>query len=577
MKWNVFKTNPLLVKTYSDKLNIGKLLSKVLLNRDIKLKEAYNILKNPDALIEDPCLIYGATSVKDEIIKSIQSNSDIWIFADYDVDGLTAGYVMKDFLKQVCNNRVEIYYPERSEGYGLSIDFCSRLIEYYKDNSNKDNITVITVDNGITKTEETDLLKENNIKVIITDHHEPSSVLPKADAICDAFISKKSSGKHLCGAAIVWKICTLIAKELNKQSILSKYLPYIALATVADVMPMNKENIAIINKGLSILKDDTDIALNLKRLIRKSGINDISSKDLAWNIAPKINSCSRMNNLDVIQYFLFYDEYDTDFTLDEICLNIIEIDNERKELVKKAVQEAEKINYNNDKVCIFDSSKYNQGIAGIIAGKLVERHHKPAIVVHKDENGEYKGSVRSVSGLNIFELLTKEKDKKNIIDCGGHAEAAGVSFKEEQVDKLKSSLNSNIDNKAIEKEDIVDIDSYIYLTDINNINLTEINGLSYDKDNFKSPIFCLCNLNIIKTRTSSNNQNNVCFTFQDKDKVVRDYWGWGIGEIYKNIGSPKQVDVIGRMDYGFGNNASKATFIITDMRVCKECQSLSLI
>lgn len=566
MNWNILKTNPLLACTYSKKLNVGTLLSKVLINRNINLEDANDILNCPDKLFEDPNLIYGADNVAQEIINNINSNNDIYIFADYDVDGLTSGYVMTDFLRSICNNKIEIYYPNRSEGYGLSIDFCQKLIDHYKNKQN--NVTVITVDNGITKIEEVKLLKQNNINVIITDHHEPSNILPET-IICDAFINKNSNGKHLCGAAIAWKICYLIAEKLNKLNLIEHYLPYIALATVADVMPITKENMAIISKGLKIL-NDKNYSSSLKFLANKLGLKTITSKDLAWNIAPKINSCSRMDRLDIAEALFFFDDMIkdkyNDVTIDDICLYIIELDEQRKSLVKKAIKEADSVNYNNDKVCIFDSSKYNSGIAGIIAGKLTEKYNKPAIVVTKDKDGMYKGSVRSVSGLNMYELLLKEKESNNIIDCGGHAEAAGLSFKENQINNLKSSLNLTIDDSIVEIEDSIDIDSCINLIDINNNNLYEINSIPYDKNNFKSPIFCLRMLDVIKTKTSSNNSNNICFTFKDRNNVVRNYWGWGIGEMYTNIGSPKQVDVIGRLDYGFGNNANKATFIIIDIK-----------
>lgn len=562
MKWNIIKTNPFLSYKYSKKLNISRILSNVLINRNVKINIAKNILYNNYKLIEEPEGIFGANTVKEAILDSIKNNSDIYIFADYDVDGLTSGYIMKDFLENICSNHIEVYYPNRKEGYGLSTDFCYNLINKYKDKEK--NVTVITVDNGITKICETDILINNNIKVIITDHHEVlTDELPNTPYICDAFINPNSIGKHLCGASIVWKICYLIAEELEKPNLINKYYPYIALATMADVMPMTPENSAIINIGLNMLNNN-DYINNIKLLFNAIKPNTkITSKDLGWYIAPKINSCTRMDRLDVAQ--AFYEEKDIN-KLQNIIIDMIEIDSNRKKLVDKAIKETEKINFNKDKVCIFDSSKYTPGIAGIIAGRLTEKYKKPSIVIHKDNDGNYKGSVRSITGLNIVNVLSKEKDKNNIIDCGGHAEAAGLSLKENQVKDLKQSLNTTLDNCLIEQEPNINIDGYINLTDITTDVLEEITKLPYDNNYFTYPTFCLTNLTVAKTKTSSKNKNNICFTIQDQNKVVRDYWGWGLGYKYEDIGSPKQIDIIGKIEYGFGNSSNKATFIVTDIR-----------
>lgn len=571
MEWNIKKCNPFLVCNYN-KLGIDNILSKIFINRNIKMNNAYKLLNNPKSLLEDCLKIYGSYETASIIQQFIDKDSaEFYIYADYDVDGLCAGYIMLNFLQSIiCSkdkaktHNVYIHYPSRKEGYGLSQDFCNKLIQYKKQDNSR-NIIVITVDNGITKNDEVASLIENEITIVITDHHKAKETLPKATSICSAFYDKDNTvGQHLCGAAIAWKVCQATTLKMNiKRQNLEKYYPYVALATLSDVMPLdNLENLAFVKLGLDKLNNTYG---NLNTLLHHLDIHrQINYKDLSWNIAPKLNSCGRMDDITLAAKFLLETD---ERELNDICLEIIELDEERKNIVRKAEKDIEKKDYTKDKVIIFDSSKYEEGIAGILAGKLVEKYNKPAIVVHKQENSDiYKGSVRSISGVNIFAALTNEEVNNNLIDCGGHSEAAGLSFKQEQINDLQQSLNNvvDIDIKASEVNKI-DVDSFISLKDININTLKSINSLAYDKDNFKVPVFCIENVKVLKTKLSSNNPNNICFTLTDGNTTLN-MWAWKLGDKYVNIGSPTNIDIIGTIDFGFGSNSNKAVFTIIDFK-----------
>ena len=571
MKWNLQYTNPFSVINFKKNLNINNILSKILINRGINLSTAKAILNNPLELLESPYDIYGAEDVAEEIIElsSDEKQVEFWVFADYDVDGLTAGYVMKTFLSLALKLNVEVYYPSRSEGYGLNMNFCKDIVNKAKIDKDK-KIVVITVDNGITKIDEVQYLKHNNIDIIVTDHHEPkiNGEIPLANAICDAFLSNKSSGKHLCGATIAWKICSIIEDKLKLDTgIIEALLPYISLATVADVMPMTPENIALVNLGLDIINNNNAPRLNM--ILQHTGVKKATYKDLGWNIAPKLNSCSRMDNIELAQDFFEAPDLDS---INDVVLEILELDEARKSLVKKAVEQAEKEDYEKDSVCIFDTSEYGQGIAGIIAGKLAEKYNKPAITISKNEiDNSYTGSVRSIAGINIFQSLCKEKANDNLIDCGGHAEAAGLKLAEDKLSGFKESINKEISSifKELDidiNEKSIQIDTDINLSDINNETLDSINLIPYDNLNFKAPLFLIKNLTVTNTRTSNNNPNNICFTLKDDNDLKQEMWGWGLADKYKSLNNPLKIDVIGKLDIGFGKNANQAVFVITDLK-----------
>ncbi len=565
--WKIKRTNPLLVAKYAKALNINSILAKVLINRSIDLKTAQAILKDPVSLLDNGTKIYGALDAARCLADSIERKNYIHVFADYDVDGIMAGTVIKRFLSYwLDEDKIDVYFPSRSEGYGLSINYCNKLINKYS-KTERTNVTVVTVDNGISKIEEVALLKDAGFTVIVTDHHEPDKKeLPKADALCDAFIDRKT-GTHLCGAAIIWKVC-LIAERLLKQDtdFMESTMPYVALATVADVMPMVPENIALVNIGLELM-NQYGYAKDIKTLIAACEIkHDATYKDLGWSIGPKINSCSRMNKIQLAIDLLSQND-DTE----DIAERIINLDEKRKSLVIEAMKKANEQDYSNDGVCIFDSTGYTEGIAGIIAGRLAEQYNKPAIVIYKVTDGKYSGSVRSRFGLNIFQYLQEEEKIGNLLSCGGHAEAAGLSLYVDKLQDLKQSLNQKLNTVVSElqqKQDVnsIEIDACINLIDINNKTLQEINKLSYDSNATKEPLFCIKNVFVQSVKESSNNPNHLCFQLFDTTQIRLSSWGWNIADRYNELGKPQKIDVVGKMEYGFGKTSKKATLIIVDIR-----------
>lgn len=564
MKWKMKKYNPFDVMQYKNTLKTADILTKILINRRVKTSIARKILNDPYSLLENPSNVCGLDKAVDAIIKAISDKDEIWIFADYDVDGLTAGFIMNKFLSEYTSSDIHLHYPERTDGYGLNKKFCDKLIERKK--ASGKSITVITVDNGITAVDEVELLVRNNINVIITDHHEPKEKLPQATALCDAFLDKdrKDGGHHLCGAAIAWKVCAMvdIKLNLNAGALINNLMAYVALATSADVMPMVPENIAIINIGLQIINSGQ--CDNLYMLLKHLGVKKATPKDLNWNIAPKINSCTRMNKLNLASAFFNSDGL---LNMNQIVMDILDIDSQRKQLVDEAIREAQKHDeeFINTNVCVFDASKYEKGIAGIIAGRLADKYNKPAIVLH-EADGMMSGSMRSVNGINMLEVLANNND---LINYGGHAEAAGLSLSEDKLDDFKTNLNKQVaeELKHIEVQDnSLLLDCSITLSDVNNSTLSDINKLPYDNMNFPAPVFAIRNLEVVGTKCSKNNPDNICFTLKDDSGYTLSFWGWGMASLYNKLNKPERISIAGKLDYGFGINTDKATFIIQDIK-----------
>lgn len=547
MEWIVKKPSALKVAAYKNRLGINPIMAKVLLNRGISIDTADKELNSPADLVEDPSKIAGAEEAVDAILAQCGKEKHFFIFADYDVDGLTSGYIMTDFLTSI-GEKAYVYYPERKEGYGLNTDFVRSV--------GKDTV-VITVDNGVTKVEEVAILNEHNVPVIVTDHHEPQEHLPNCP-ICNPWLKEDSAGRHLCGAAVAWKVCMLLEDKLGVGDI-EKYLPHVAIATIADVMPMTTENIALVNLGVAAANAGSSKAIKL--LMDMLEIKELTPEDIAWKIAPKLNACGRMGNVSA-GGDLFFMEDESDVDIKDQIRDIIELDDERVKYTKTAQKEIAALNFSQDNICLFDATSYPIGIAGIIAGKLAEHFGKPAFVYNTLGRDVYSTSARSVPGLDLPKLLNTELEKETIVSWGGHAQACGVALRADSIREFKASMNQQIADlissgtiKVVEPK--LDIDAEIQIADLNTKVLKELERLPYDKEVCPEPTFCLCNVKV-KAKQPYSNKDHLVLECEDDGGHKITLVSWNEYSMYKEIGEPEVVDIAGKIcTVGFLDRTTK--------------------
>ncbi len=573
MKWNILKSNQSEVDRYIKELKINELMAKILINRNVDLNDANTIINNPDMAMQDPYLLINSEKAAIEIINAVENNSEIWVFADYDVDGITSGFVMTDFLRRNTNNEVHVYYPDRVSGYGLNIEFCNMLIER-KIEENIENMLIITVDNGTSCVEEVEFLIDNGIQVIVTDHHKPKDRLPNCTVV-NPHIDKDDTYHHLSGVAVVYKLIQVINETLGcNEDLTSRYLYAVAMGTIADVMPMNLENIAIARKGIAQL-NSKNCPKAMKILKERIGKKIINPLDIGWEIGPRLNACGRMGDIDKAGNLFFMDEDNDESEIIDIILEIEEMNEKRKSLTKRAEADIAKTDFSKDRVCVFDATKYPAGLSGILAGRISDKLKKPALVISGEEI--LTGSARSVEGINLQQFLDVEKKNGNLVDYGGHEMAAGFSLKQEKLADLKINLNKKVGTFIDESEKLsflydedkeheIIIDSEINLGNLNKAVYDNVNSLPYDKDLFFQPTFYIPKLEVISTKLSKNNPNNICLTLKDSLGKKLDIWAWKMGEKYEELGSPKFIDIAGNVTIHM--NGYQYTLNVSDIREC---------
>lgn len=539
---------------YIDVENAKALLATLLINRN--LDNNVDIINRPQDYLIDPHKLHNADKAAKVIHKYCKNpNAVIYIHGDYDVDGVSATYTMSTGLRKVSLAKIVEHYPNRDAGYGLSMEYCINLVNSvvsFEDMKPNKDILVITVDNGITKHKEVEYLQQHGIEVIITDHHTSKAGETPNCLIVDPHNAEEEQDdtfKHLCGCGVAFKVTQLV-QELDGVNHMYDFLPHLAIATIADVMPMHTENLAIIQYGLDIMNSD-DCPRGIKALKEMESIDLITAKDLGWTIAPMMNACGRIADTKLASKL--YDERELKIAKN---VELIKATNEkRKNYTKNAVKELAKFPVTDDKVFIWNTNEYPNGILGIIAGKASELFNKPSIVVATNENGLCHGSARSIPGFNLIQVLKQLKEEELIVDYGGHAEAAGIFFMEDKLDELQARFNELIVVEEVEvdvlQEEVLEIDQILTLENINLVMLALSSILPTDNKNLKDPVFAVTDVEVVGMQRSKANPDNVKLTLKQGKKKL-DIWAWGLGNKYVDeLQCPKTIHIAGSINKCF--------------------------
>ncbi len=395
--------------------------------------EALTLLAGEEDL-SDPFLLTDMQKACERIWQAIDNGETIVVFGDYDVDGVTATALLYQHLKGM-GATVKCMLPSREgDGYGLSRNAIQSIHD-------KGYQLIVTVDNGISAVEEAEFAAELGIDLIITDHHLPPETLPKAVAVVDPRrMDDTSPFKGLCGAGVAFKLCAAL-DGCPPEEMLDYCGDLAAVGTVADVMPLTGENRTLVKSGLRQLQN-TDRP-GLEALLEEVGLagRPITAENISYAIAPRINAAGRMDSAVTALQLVLCEDPDR---AEELAHKLNEINVKRQETeleIFKAAQvlleqQPERL---EDRVMLLWGRDWHPGVIGIVASRLVERTGRPVIVVTVDEHGECKGSGRSVPGFNLHACIGSCADL--LIRYGGHAMAAGLSVREENLPELRRRLN----------------------------------------------------------------------------------------------------------------------------------------
>lgn len=477
-----------LLRKYKEKYNLSEKIIRILLNRNLGGDREIDDFINPDIRkLRDPFKFESMSIIVENILDRKKKGEKIFIYGDYDVDGITSAAFLTISFKNIGID-VDYYIPDRmEEGYGLNKNAIDNI-------NNADGKLIITVDVGVNSEEEISYAKKLGIDVIVTDHHKILEEYGDDIFTINPKVSKTYEFKSLSGAGVALKLAEAVYSKLNvSASKLYEYMDIIMIGTVADVVPMVDENRIIIKKGLEVIKNTKVKGLTYLLNYLKLKNKDITTTDVSYFISPLLNALGRIGNSKIgVDFFMEQDE----FTIYNIIEEMKNANKKRRNLERFIFSEVlEKIKDPEEKGYIFlKSDKWHPGVIGVVAAKLSLKYNIPVILISlKDKIG--KASCRSVNNINIFEIL--KENSGYFIRFGGHDLAAGFIAREENLKKIEEEFEKRVnkyEKPVINTKNEIKIDLEIELSDISEEFMREIRFLAPLGIENPHPILCTKNV-----------------------------------------------------------------------------------
>jgi len=441
-RWLIPNTDLESARALAAELGIQSITARVLLSRGFSDPIAARRFLTPDlGHLHDPLLLTGMRDAVARIRAAIAAKEKILIYGDYDVDGTVSVVILKKAI-EMAGGEASFHVPHRlKDGYGMRADVIERAAAM-------GIALIVSVDTGIRASEVVREARERGIDVIVTDHHLPDAELPPALAVLNP--NRRDCGypdKNLCGAGVAFKLVHALLATLpwpaeKLARVMKSFLKLVAIATVADVVPLVGENRVIVKHGLDGLNQSKNPGL--QAILELSGLmngRSPSARQVAFQIAPRMNAAGRMDDAqNVIRMFLTEDPEQARRLASQLhSLNQERRDTEA-EIVRLVLEECASVPVTDDQtVLVFSGLNWHRGVVGIVASRLVERFYRPVFVLSEEE-GQAQGSGRSIAPFHLLEALESMPDL--FTRFGGHRQAAGVSLRAESVPEFRRRLNA---------------------------------------------------------------------------------------------------------------------------------------
>lgn len=492
------------------KYGIDPLIARIIRNRDIiDEKEITEYLYGEKEALHNPHLLKDVDKAAEIIAEGIAEKKAMRIIGDYDIDGVNATYILLDGIRR-CGGNVDAAIPDRmKDGYGINEHLIEQALSDGKE-------LLITCDNGIAAINEINFAKEKGMTVVVTDHHEipyrnteQGKEFLRSNA--DAIVNPKQADcpypcKGICGAVVAWKLVQVLYERMDiPVEEADIFIENAGFATVGDVMDLTGENRILVKLGLKALEHTKNPGM--KALIAKNKLSDkpLSAYHIGFVLGPCINASGRLDTAKrSLELLLERDEVKASALAGEL----VELNESRKYMTQqetqKALEQIEKEGREKDKVLVVYLPECHESLAGIIAGRIREAYQRPVFVLTRGEEG-VKGSGRSIEAYSMFDKMTEVAEL--FTKYGGHPMAAGLSMREEDIDKLREQLNQKAELSEEDMAEVVRLDavlpmSYFTVDTIRQLSVLEPCGKSNTK-----PVFADRNIKITRAGIVGVNRN----------------------------------------------------------------------
>ena len=510
---------------------ISPVLARLIRNRDvIGEEETEHFLRGTTDDLHDPRLLPDAEKAVSILAEKVREGKRIRIIGDYDVDGICSSFILWYTLR-CCGNEADCVLPDRvRDGYGIN----ERIVR----EAAADGVdTVMTCDNGIAAAEPLGIAKSLGMTVIVTDHHEVpfrsgedgsrEYILPPADAVVDPKIPGSVSGApeypfpDICGAVVAYKLCLLLAEELQPQAarsqpgpVIADLLPFAGLATVCDVMPLRDENRIIVREGLR----EASVTRNsgLKALLRVTGLSDtpLTCYHAGFVLGPCLNATGRLDSARR-GLELFMEEDYTEAL--RSAQQLKDLNDSRKSMTAQGVEMAEEFidreNMQDRKVLVLLLENCHESLAGIIAGRVKESRHRPVFVLTRTENGLLKGSGRSIESYDMYTQMNACGDL--LEKFGGHKMAGGLTMKEENFAEFARRVEADCLLTEEDLQEVIRVDMELPPRFMGTAMTRELELMEPCGNGNPKPLFVTRNIRLLFAKVLGKNRNVIRLDAQD--------------------------------------------------------------
>lgn len=509
--------------------------------------------------IHDPFLLPDCEQAVARILLAIDNNQVIFVHGDYDVDGVTSAALFTRVLTRM-GARVIPFVPNRSrDGFGMQ----TWTVEKAHAEGAR---LILTCDCGTSALEACQRARELNLDVVITDHHEPGNEIPEAVAVVNPSLKGcKYPFRTLAGVGVAYKICQAlcIRKGISLEYLHNHFLDLVALGTVSDVVPLVDENRVYVYHGLRNLAKSQK--QGIQALIQASGLDagKMTSEDIGFRLGPRLNAAGRLAEATEALELLITNSQETAGTIASSLSSRNRQRQDQQNLIwQEALCKIEERNYQQNHVIVVEGEDWHPGVIGIVAGKIAERYHRPAFVLAPVDS-LYTGSARSIPGFNLAEAI--ESLGKNLVEGGGHAMAAGVKIRPENLERFRESVNS-LARKWLAPEDLMPSIIIEAIVDAKEIDLEicrEISRLAPFGEGNEEPILMSENVRLENIRAIGSEGQHL-----KAETVSR--WGtlsvlgWGMGRLADVLDSTRDYKICYNLKTGCFNGSEGVDLILQD-------------
>ncbi len=573
-RWTVPPVHPQ-TTSFAEALRVSPLVAHLLRQRGFSTIETAHAFLHPKMSgLHDPAQMPGMTRAAQRIVQALRNHEKIALYGDYDVDGVTASAILWHMFRVLVPDlKVIRYIPHRlEEGYGLNKEALQKLV--YKDVK-----LIITIDCGITATEEAASIWGSGCDLIITDHHELAPELPQAFALVHPRIPTEHPPYpfgELCGAGVAWKLAWQVARTWSGsdklpaqvKEMLLHLLPLAAMGTVADIVPLLDENRTIVRYGLANINKTPFEGLNT--LIETSGLQkrQIEAAQIGFILGPRLNACGRLGHAKEALELLTTAVGERAQALSE-HLNEVNQDRQRRQ-EEMSLQASEQIlqnGYQHDdhRIIVLQSPDWHAGILGIAASRIVERYHKPTILLQQREDGFSTGSARSIENFDLHAALAHHAHFFE--KYGGHAMAAGMTLKTSLFASFQESMLA-FTSEVLTEEDLIPVlrlDAEVKLSTMNLATRHDLQGLAPFGRMNEEPRFLIRKVSLKGTPRIMKNKH-LSFVVRHHQTEVRCV-AWNKAEDWGGLTDGAVLDIACTLDENQFNGQTSPQLTILDLKV----------